>query len=438
MTRDDIDAEQREQARDQRRERAAWCREKLGVNVLDWLPQREKTMPLSEQWAVSPSGYELANGTGPFTATPDPIGDCVTVALDGDTLLLSPGAFPPIKKSFAGRKNFTIRGWKDAGGNLQSSILPDLNVGSTDNVLLGAGTSGFVLDSLLIPLDDRAGLKTTSGVGPHHSMLNCRLYGPGSPSDPAWAANTKWGVHTYDLAGYSEIGVWKWSIFGEHGDYHHNFQGNHGYSGGGVGNLGGCDIYHANRMNEGAIGKGDVNIQDRYTEDVCVVQGGAAFSFFGGMPTSRVNFKRVTVRLGCKRSLAAPFNQNICGVLSTRPSTESAPGRGDMAYPGGVAEVNWTDSDVEVGTIYPGRTGMIRPVLDVSDCGLFTWLGGRLKVTRSPGAYPLGLNIEPSVQKVAIGAVGGSSPDFEGWIQYHGDRHTSLAAFLNAHPECAA
>lgn len=37
MTREDADAEAREQVADQRRERAAWCREKLG-NLRDWLP----------------------------------------------------------------------------------------------------------------------------------------------------------------------------------------------------------------------------------------------------------------------------------------------------------------------------------------------------------------------------------------------------------------
>jgi len=385
-------------------------------------------------WIVTPSGFQKADQSTPFQGSGDPIGAATLAACDGDSFQLVAGAFPPIKASLAGRRDLKFCGWRGPGGELATSILPDVGVGSTDNVFLERDTGGIVLEALQIPLDDRAGIKTSSGVGRPNALIDCFLYGPGSPHDPLWKANTKWGVHGYDTAGWTELRVWKWSIYGEHGDYLHNIQGNHAFSGGGAAMLGGCDIFIANRMNEGAVGKGDITIEDRYTEDVCVGQGGSGLSFRGGMPTSKIHIKRWKLRLGCKATLAAPFNDNICGGLVVDSADETTPGRGDAAWPGGTGELVLDNCDLEVGTIYVGRTGMIRPVVSVASLGSFVWLGGRMKVRRAAGAYPIGLNIEDTVGRVAIG----DKPEWDGWVQYHGTRYQTLDAFLSAHPECAA
>lgn len=361
----------------------------------------------------------------------DPIGDAIRAYPDGSSFQLAPGDFPRARGPWGGRKFISIVGWDRKLG--VSTIKRDDAVGSTDSFILGPGDTGFVLQDLNIEVDDRAAVKTTTGVGPKHALIDCNLYGRGSPHDPNWTDTSRWGSHRYESASWNEIRVWKWSIYGEHGDYEHNQQGAVNYVGGGGGMFGGCDIQHMARQNEGPVGKGDTNIVDRYTEDVCVGQGGSAFTFRGGVPGGKINLTRTKVRLGCRASLATPFNQNICGVLSVDSADETAPGRNDAAWEGKYAEVNVNGGDWEVGTIYPGRTGMIRPVAMIGNCEVFTMRGQRIHVTRAPGAYPMGLAFAPSCDKIAIG----KGNEFVGWVEYRGVRYASLEQFLSACPECA-
>jgi hypothetical protein len=258
------------------------------------------------------------------------------------------------------------------------------------------------------------------------------MYGRGSPHDPTWNDTAKWGVHAYETAGWNEIRVFKWGVYGEHGGYFHNIQGVHNFVGGGAGYLGGCDLFFANRMNEGPIGKGDVNIQDRTVKEVCVGQGGSAYTFRGGMPHSRVTMRRVKAQLGCDPMLATPFNQNICGVVSMDSADETRPGAGDAAYPGGTDQLYLDECDFEVGTVWPGRTGMIRPVVQVSAVGTFIVANTKIKVKRAPGAYPIAIAIGEAVGNVQF--IGQNQID--GWIDYHGTRYTTLDLFRGAHPEC--
>lgn len=381
------------------------------------------------RWLVTPNGYRR-NSDGTFYISPDPIGDCIRSAADYDSIQMAPGLFPRQKGSIAGRRGIHLCGWERSRG--LSIIQRDTAVGSSDNLLLEAGNREFVLESFNVELDDRAGIKTTDQVGPRIALMDLMMYGKGSPHDPLWQDSEKWGVHAYGTSGWSEVRTFKWGIYGEHGGYFHNIQGDHGFAEGGAGLLSGCDLFFANRMNEGPVGKGDVTIRDRVIEDVCVGQGGSALTFRGGMPTSTIRIQRVNATLGCKSGLANPFNQNICGVLSIDSADETAPGKNDAAWPGGTQDCYVTDCEFEVGTVYPGRTGMIRPVIQVSSLQYFEMAGTRIHVTRAPGAYPIALAIAPTVECVQISA----DNEIDGWIDYHGVRFTTLQEFLAAHPEC--
>jgi len=389
---------------------------------------------VNPKWLILPGAYRR-NSDGVLFPTADPIGDCIRAAANGDDAQMAPGEFPRQRGSIGGRRGFHLCGWDRRLG--LSIIKRDELVGSSDNLLLQDGDREFVIESVNIELDDRAGVKTTNTVGPRNNLLDVMMYGRGSPYDPTWTDSAKWGVHAYQTSGWAEVRVYKWSIYGEHGGYFHNIQGDHGFAEGGVGRLGGCDLFFANRMNEGPPGKGDVTIRDRTIEDVCIGQGGSALTFRGGMPDSTIRLERVKARLGCKPQLAAPFNQNICGVLSVDSADETAPGKGDAAWPGGTLACYVTDCDFEVGTIYPGRTGMIRPVISIAACCLFEMDGTRLHVNRAPGAYPIALSLSTSVNTVSISR----QNDVQGWIEWHPDgpdgaRFTSLNDFLDAHPEC--
>lgn len=388
----------------------------------------------SPTFYVTPTGFAGANAS--LHPTHDPIGACILAASPGDSIQLLPGVFPPIKADLSGKKNIHLCGYLGPSGQFLSTITADVAIGSTDSFRLGKGASGFILECLQIQADDRAGLKTVSGVGAQHAIIDCLVYGPGSPHDPLWKANTKWGGHFYDTAGWSEDRVWTWSIFGEHARYFHNIQGNHAFVGGGAAMLGGCDLFFANRQNEGQVGKGDVKIVNRYTEDACIGQGGAALTFRGGMPTSTVTIDGWTCKLGCKETLTAPFNQNICGAIVVDSGPESHPGAGDAAWPGGTGAVELLNSTIEVGTIYPGRTGMIRPVVDIADVRRLTIKNTFIKVTRPAGSYPIALTIHPNVDKVEIG----TNVAISGWVDWHPgapdhQRFTSVDLWRAAMPE---
>jgi hypothetical protein len=376
---------------------------------------------------VSPSGYR--NSAGEWVAAADPIGSAIRSSPGGCLLDLIPGGFPRAKGPF-GARNIRVRGWDRSFG--VSTILRDDTVGSSDNFIMGDGDTNFVLERLNIELDDRAGVKTTSSVGPKIALIDVMMYGKGSPHDPLWKDSAKWGCHTYNVASWNEIRVAKWSIYGEHGAYVHNQQGAVNYEGGGGGYLGGCDIFHASRMNEGPVGKGDVVIHGRVTREVCVVQGGSAFTFRGGVPDGKVTIANSVGRLGCDPNLAAPFNENICGMLSVDAADETAPGKVDAAWPGKYREIALQGCDWTVGTIWPGRPGMIRPVATIGNARLFTMHNTNIKVFRAPGAYPIGLAIKEDCDEVQI--TGDSYVD--GWVDFKGDKFHSWETFKMTHPEC--
>lgn len=381
---------------------------------------------------ISPTGYWLAADGYELGLIPsdDPIGDCIRDACDGESGQCLPGLFPRAKGPFYGKRGFHLCGWpRDLG---VTTIVRDDEVGGSDNFILGEGDSNFVLETLNIELDDRAGVKTVTGVGRAHALIDVWMYGKGTPHDPAWRDTSKWGVHAYTTAGWNEVRCLKWGIYGEHGGYFHNIQGNHNFVEGGAGYLSGCDLFFANRQNEGPVGRGNVLIKDRFVKEACIVQGGSVFTFRGGMPDSDIVFDHVTAKLGCDPLLASPFNQNICGVISVDSADETAPGKGDAAWPGGTKSLTIKNGcDFEVGTVWPGRTGMIRPVVQVSSLGSFRIENARIRVRRQPGAYPIAIAFGVNHGSVSFGP----GVTIDGCIDYEGTRFTSLDLFRGAYPE---
>jgi len=383
-------------------------------------------VPDTPTFLVTPGSYR--NLAGEWVAAADPIGSAIRSSLSGCLLDLIPGGFPRAKGPF-GAKNVHIRGWDRSLGI--STILRDDAVGSSDDFILGDGDTNFVIERLNIELDDRAGVKTTSSVGPKIALIDVMMYGKGSPHDPTWKDSAKWGCHQYNIASWNEIRVSKWSIYGEHGDYVHNQQGAVNYQGGGAGYLGGCDIFHASRMNEGPVGKGDTTIADRVTKEVCVVQGGSAFTFRGGVPDGKITIRNSSGKLGCDPNLAAPFNENICGMLSVDAADETAPGKNDAAWPGKYREVALDGVAWEVGTVWPGRTGMIRPVATIGNTKLLTIKSTWIRVRRAAGAYPIGLAIK-DCDEVQIA----KDVAMEAWVDFKGEKFHSWDLFKAGHPEC--
>lgn len=359
----------------------------------------------------------------------DPIGDAIRSNPDWSSFQCAPGDLPRARGPWGGKNGIHIVGWDRTRGI--TTIKRDDLVGSTDSFILGEGDSNFVLEDLNIEVDDRAGVKTNPGVGPKHALIGCNIFGKGSPIDPNWTDTGKWGVHAYDTAGWNEVRVAKWSVFQEHGNYFHNVKGVHNFAQGTWAWMGGCAVLVVNRQNEGSAGVGDFNFRDCYIEDVCIGQGGSALTFRGGMPTSIVTMERVTARLGCHRRLAMPWADNICGVVSVDEADETRPGAGDAAWPGGTGQLILHDCDFEVGTVYHGRTGQIRPVVQVSALGSLVISNTRIAVTRASGAYPIALAIGPGVTSIKF--LG--SNQIDGWIDYQGTRFTSLALFKNAYSE---
>jgi hypothetical protein len=388
---------------------------------------------------VSPTGYK-PRGAAFVTNSVDPLGAAIRAGAPWSKHQCTPGRLPRAKGPFNGKVGVHVCGW-DVGGTLSTTITRDNDVGSTDAFILGNGDTDFTLEKIVLEADDRAAVKTTTDGTARFALIDCIIKGDGSPHEENWQDCGKWGCHTYRTSKWYEIRCYKYSICGEHGGYHHNIQGDHGFTGGATGMCGGCDLFFANRMNEGPIGVGNITIQDRYTEDVCIGQGGSALTFRGGMPNSVITINRWKCRLGTKASLAAPFNQNICGAIVTDSADETAPGKGDAAYPGGQKALHLSGSDIEVGTIWPGRTGMIRPIVAIDALSeVFTMASTSIRVKRAAGAYPIALSIRKDVKKVAIEPKGN---ELVGWVEWHPGqpdeaRYTSLDLFLTAHPECVA
>jgi hypothetical protein len=265
------------------------------------------------------------------------------------------------------------------------------------------------------------------------------MKGRGSPLDPNWHDDVKWAGHYYFRGAWSEIGTVIESVFQEHANYDHQLAGNLAFSKCVTKWCGRTRIQIVNRMNEAGdpmpVGYGDVLIQDDYVEDVCLEGGGggSAYTFRGGMPTSTVTLERCKVRLGCNPALAMPFAKNITGSLVMDSSTESKPGAGDMAHPGGTEQLILIEPDFEVGTAFPGVGSARRPNVKVGAVGSFVlhW-GANGRIVQGAGAHQIALEIANSTQAFRFS---GAPSAWSGQVKYKGTTFPSWSAFSGAHPE---
>lgn len=352
----------------------------------------------------------------------NPVTAAILAAQGGDRIYLSPGLFPHVK---------TLKGTQYApvlkiiGSLLGKSIINrDTAVGGSDTIQFGPGSGGFSFENIEFIADDRAGIKTTSGCGKKHYFTNCVTHGNGSPLDPNWNDNAKWGVHTYETESWSEVNCSVFSIRGEHCRYPHNIQGDHFYSGGASGWAMRTAFQFVNRISEGPIGKGNILIQDHTIQDVCLEDqgGGSALTFRGGMPDTSIFLTRVKVRLGCDPNLAAPFNENITGALVC----DSGLG----AHPGGTKELHIEGCDWQVGKFWPGLSGARRRSALIANVGLCQIKDSTIK--QWPGAMPVALEVASTVGTLSIEG----DTQIIGEISYHGEKYHDAAAFRQAHPEC--
>jgi hypothetical protein len=385
----------------------------------------------SPTFIVFPGSFQRG-WTGASTNSDKPLDAAIAQSVPGDTIQLVPGRFRRAGP-FNGKHGISINGWDDP---YPSIITRDETVGSTDAMILGPGDGKFKFVGITFEADDRAALKTTSGVEPGVMLVNCKLHGYGSAFDPGWNDNSKWGIHAYDTADWQESNSLILSIRGEHARYFHGIKGRHHFQGGITAHCGRTAFQFVNRQNEGGEGVGSILIEAHSVEDVCLEQGGGGygFTFRGGMPTSDIRLRSNKIRLGCRRLLSDTFNQNIAGALLCDSSPESKPGAGDAAWPGGTYSLEMDGEDYEVGTVYPGKGSAIRPVVKVDALQRFTMNDCRIVVHRPDGAYPIALEIGNDVGEVQISGTN----EVVGWVVFKGTRYTSWTAFEAAHPECFA
>ena len=349
---------------------------------------------------ITPTTYSK-----PVVAT-DPISAAVRAAQPGDLLLLSAGNFrrcgPFPSSRPIGGPPVLIQG--AAGG--ASTILRDTSVGGTDSIYLGPGDHDTYWKGLSIQADDRAAIKTPSKVGPNHTFENINIYGFGGPWDPNWTDDSLWGIHTYDVANWTEMNVNVWSIFKEHSRYHHNRKGWLSIIGGTAGNCGRTAYQDVARMSEGAAAVGDVTIQNFYAQDVCLEQGGggSALTFMGGAPGVNVRIDNSYVTLGGQASLASPFNQNITGSFLMRSAPESAPGKGDGAWPGSYKSLTITGTTFEVGLVHHGSGSAVRSNVKVSDVESFFCEHTKVVTYRDASDRAVSFEFGANVGSVKFGA----------------------------------
>ena len=350
-------------------------------------------------WFATPSS--LIDPGGGVTLTKTPCSKFFALAAAGDYLALSPGEY----------KRDTIKPSKRAAGDIPVWIaapdggvwfLADPAVGSSDTLLLTSGVRDAIFDNLSLQIDDRAGIKTEGQGTRRISFRNCRLVGSGSgPLDPNWKNDCKWGIHRYLDAGFSMYRCIIENVYLEHADYVHNPQGNHAFDGTVVRHCGRTRLQVVSRKKEVAtpmpVGRGDFTISNETVEDVGINDGGYAYTFGGGMPDSTVTLTNCSVRLGCDKLLASPFNKWISGCFLMQSSPESKPGAGDDAHPGGTLALNLIAPKFEVGEFWPGtqqrRTGSVIGAVGV--CSI-DWSGGW--AIQHPGAFKTALDIKKSCQ----------------------------------------
>jgi hypothetical protein len=366
----------------------------------------------------------------------DPISAAVKAAQPGDLILLSQGLFRrcgPFPSGRVGGPAVVVQGQ----GSSLTQLLRDTTVGSTDTINLGVGDHDTYWKGLYLQADDRAGIKTVSGVGPNHGFEDITLSGIGYPADPSytWKDDSKWGIHAYDTAGWTETNVNVWNIYQEHGHYYHNIKGDHTFTNGSTLYCGRTAFQFVNRMTEGSVGVGNITIKNHFIKDVCLEQGGggSAMTFAGGMPTSNILLDTVTVQLGCDAALQPPFNANITGALVVSNPQESAPGKGDGAWPGGVGVFAVKGCTFTIGSVYHGSGSAIRSAikLDCPSTGFF-FDNTTVTVTRDPTSTAVALEVTQQAGPVHFT----STVQMLGAVNYRGEKFQSWSAFKAAHPEC--
>jgi len=359
----------------------------------------------------------------------------VRAAQAGDIVELGPGTFrrcgPFTSPRLTGSAPVVVEGQGNA-----TTITRDTTVGSTDAIYLGPGDHDLSFKNLWIQADDRAAIKTVSGVGPNFSFENITIYGFGWPYDPSgWKDDSKWGIHTYDTNGWTETGVNVWNIFGEHCHYDHNGQGDRTYTNISCCFAGRTAFQDVSRMSEGKEGHGKLTYTNVYVQDVCLEQGGggSAFTFAGGRPTSDILLDGCVVRLGCDARLISPFNQNITGSLVVSNPHESAPGKGDGAWPGGVHLFVVQHSTFEVGTIYSGQGSALRSNVKI-DCPAVGYFFNDDSILTTRGAGQIAVALEVTNQAGPVQFT--NMRTVTGKVKYRDDPvYNDFAAFQAAHGE---
>lgn len=325
------------------------------------------------------------------------------------------------------------------GQGSSTMLLPDLVVGSSDTLGFAPGAHDLVFKNMALTIDDRAGIKTVSGCGPNFTFENVTLAGSGWACDPnGWTdtSNCKWGVHGYDTAGWTETNVNVYNVFQEHSHYFHNVQGDHTFDHVNCCWAGRTAWQFVNRMSEGKIGVGKLTFRSCYVKDVCLEQGGGgyAFTFAGGCPTTDILIDGCNVQLGCDPALGIASRANITGCLVVSNPQESAPGKGDGAYPGGIHVMVVQNTTFEVGTVYPGSGSALRPTvyLDCPAAGYF-FNNDTFKTTRSaPGQIAVALTVTDQAGPVHFAG----TMTVTGQVKYRDDPpYVNWAAFEAAHAE---
>lgn len=362
-----------------------------------------------------------------FVTPADDITTKIKAAQPGDVLLLRPGAYKWISQ--ANGKLFSPPLTIAALG--KATIQQNPNVGSTDACIFGPGEGGFFFQDCDFQGDDRAAVKTTSGVGAGLTFNRCSLRGQGSPYDSAWVDVSKWGFHAYDTADVHFVDCDFASIFHEHAVYLHNIKGDHSFENCTVRWCGRTAIQVVNRTSEGAAGVGNISVLGGKFYDTCLEDGGGGsmFTFRGGMPSTKVALVSVYARLGCD-----PLVQYHADQVTGFTVVDA----GDQAYPGGTGQIGLINCDMEVGTVHGAGNNARRAGHQFSALGKLIIQNSRL--VQGPNASPILLDISPNgkdpVQKVQI--IGQNT--LVGRIRYRygypdGGEYADVAALEAAHPE---
>lgn len=317
-------------------------------------------------------------------------------------------------------------------------ISRDPEVGSSDTLLLKSGVRDLIIDGqgALLLAASRSGIKTEGPGGARKVWLkDMTVNGGWNVTGNSKPPPNKWLAHHYLTGSWIESGMVYTGCADEHARYFHNIQGNQFFSGNLISWCGRTALQIVNRVKEVDTmmpqGYGDVTVENEEVVDVCLEQGGggSAYTFRGGMPSSTITMKRVSVRLGCDAALHKDLQGRATGALLMDSGPESNPGAGDMAWPGGTAALRCYDQDYEVGTVYPGVGSAKRPCVKVGAVKLFTWTDGRIKVPAGETA----LEIQHSCETF----MWSGKPEVVGKVRYKGQLYDEWDDFTSAHPECS-